>query len=535
MPAQLQAALDRTTAAIKQFTVAQRTLAIIGLAGVLLGAFALSSWMSRPTMSPLFTGLSGSDASAVVDQLTSDGVKYQLADGGSTVLVPADALYSERIKLAAAGLPTNADGGGYSLLDDMPMTSSEFQQQKTYQRAMEGELAKTISAIDGVEAATVKLAIPEDSVFVSEKSDPTASVFVRTKPGVTLSLDQVQAVVHLVSAGIDGMKPTDVAVVDSTGEVLSAVGTGTTGGVAGQQASDYEARVQSSVQALLDRVVGPGKSAVTVTAQVDQTQKDTTVEQFSATPDTPPLAQSTTSEEYTGSGATGATGVLGPDNIAVPNGDSTGTDGSYKSTTEDKTNAVNKSTEVTHAGPGAIERQSVAVVLDEKAAAPLDMVELRKTIAAAAGIDETRGDTVAVQAVPFDTAQAAAAEQALAAADKAAEAARKDDLIKQAAIGAVVLLLLLSIAVAMARRSRRARRTALDLGELPVLGDAGGRAALEGIAAEGLPELPPAPRDDEPDLVTRKRAEISALADEQPAEVADLLRGWLAPTTSGRR
>jgi flagellar M-ring protein FliF len=534
MPPQLQAALDRTTAAIKQFSVAQRTLALIGIAGVLLGAFALSSWMSRPTMSPLFTGLSGSDASAVVDQLTSDGVQYQLTDGGGTVLVPESALYSERIKLAAAGLPTNADGGGYSLLDDMPMTSSEFQQQKTYQRAMEGELAKTITAIDGVEAATVKLAIPEESVFVSEKSDPTASVFVRTKPGVSLSTDQVQAVVHLVSAGIDGMKPTDVAVVDSTGQVLSAVGTGTTGGVSGQQASDYEERVRSAVQALLDPVVGAGKSKVTVTAQVDQTQTDTTTEQFSATPDTPPLASSKTNEEYTGSGATGAAGVLGPDNIAVPNGGSTGTDGSYKSTTEDTTNAVNKSTEVKHSGPGAIERVSVAVVLDEKAAAPLDLAALHDTIAAAAGIDATRGDTVAVQAVPFDTAQATAATEALAAADKAAQAQRQDDLIKQAAIGAVVLLLLLSIAVGMARRSRRARRTALDLGELPVLGE-GSRLGIEGIDADALPELPAAPRPDEPDLVTRKRAEISALADEQPAEVADLLRGWLSTSGSGRR
>ncbi|MGY4643770.1 flagellar basal-body MS-ring/collar protein FliF [Cellulomonas sp. URHB0016] len=533
MPPQLQAALEKATTAIKAFTVAQRTLAVIGVAVVVLGGFALSSWMARPTLSPLFTGLSGSDASAVVDQLTSDGVKYELADGGSTVLVPADALYSERIKLAAAGLPTNADGGGYSLLDDMPMTSSEFQQQKTYQRAMEGELAKTISAIDGVEAATVKLAIPEESVFVSEKSDPTASVFVRTKPGVALSLDQVQAVVHLVSAGIDGMKPTDVAVVDSTGEVLSAVGTGTTGGVAGQEASDYEVRVQGAVQALLDRVVGPGKSAVTVTAQVDQSQKDTTVEQFSATPDTPPLSSSTTSEEYSGSGSTGAAGVLGPDNIAVPGGGA-GTDGSYKSTTEDKTNAVNKSTEVTHAGPGAIERQSVAVVIDAKAAAPLDMTALRATIAAAAGIDATRGDTVAVQAAPFDATQATAAQDALAAADKLAQTKRQDELVKQAAIGAAVLLLLLSIAVAMARRSRRARRTALDLGELPVLGE-GGRRGIEGIDLDALPELPPGPLHDEDSLITRKRAEISALADDQPAEVADLLRGWLAPSGPGRR
>lgn len=536
MPAQVQAAVDRLTGAVKQFSLAQRTLAIIGVAVLVLGAFALSTWLSRPTLSPLFTGLSGADASAVVDQLTADGVQYQLADGGSTVLVPEKSLYDQRIKLAAAGLPTNADGGGYSLLDEMPMTSSEFQQQTTYQRALEGELARTIGAIDGVESATVKLALPEDSVFVSEKADPTASVFVRTRPGTSLSVDQVQAIVHLVSAGIDGMKPTDVAVVDSTGEVLSAVGTGTTGGLGGQQASDYEARVAASVQALLDRVVGPGKSAVTVTAEVDQSQTDRTTEEFAATPDTPPLASSTTTETYEGGAASGAAGVLGPDNIQVPGGDGADGSGSYESTTEDRTNAVNKTTERVQQGPGAIERQSVAVVLDEKAAAPIDLAELRDTIAAAAGIDAERGDTVAVQAVPFDTTQAEAAGEALAAADAAAKAAEQRSLIQQAAIGAVVLALLLAVAIGMTRRSRKARRTAIDLGALQPVLDDDTRLALEGLPEDALPELPAGPLPTEPDPVSRKRAEISALADEQPQEVADLLRGWLGTATpAGRR
>jgi len=183
MPAQLKAVLDRLNATLQKFSTAQRTLGLIGIAVVALGAVALSSWLGRPTMSPLFADLSGTDASAIVDELDADGVKYQLADGGSTVLVPADKLYGLRIELAAAGLPANADGGGYSLLDKMGMTSSEFQQDVTYKRALEGELAKTIGALDGVDTATVKLAIPKDSVFVEKTADPTASVFVRTRPG----------------------------------------------------------------------------------------------------------------------------------------------------------------------------------------------------------------------------------------------------------------------------------------------------------------------------------------------------------------
>jgi len=529
MPAQLQRSLDRLTGAVKQFSVAQRTLAVIGVAVLVLGAVFLSSWLTRPSMSPLFTSLSGADASAVVDELDSQGVAYQLADGGSTVLVPAKDLYAQRIHLAAAGIPANADGAGYSLLDDMPMTSSEFQQQKTYQRALEGELAKTIGAIDGVEAATVKLAIPEDTVFVDSKQDPTASVFVRTRAGATLSVDQVQSIVHLVSAGIPDMQPTDVAVVDASGKVLSAVGTGTTGSSSGQQ-DDYEQRVSASVQSLLDRVVGPGKSAVTVTADLNFDESQRTTEKFDSTPKTQPLASSTKKESYSGTGGSAA-GVLGPDQEVT--GTTSGTDGSgdYSSTTEDVTNAVNKTTEVVKAAPGAVTRQSVAVIVDAKAAAPLDMEELQATIAAAAGIDTKRGDTLAVQAAQFDTTQADAAAQALADADAAAAADKQSAFVRQAAtIGGAVLLAII-VLIWLGRRSRRARREAVDLGELSVLrppeSDLPG---LDGPDADDVPVLPPAPRPIEPDPVALKRAEISALADEQPDEVADLLRSWLTPT-----
>ncbi|MBO3100687.1 flagellar basal-body MS-ring/collar protein FliF [Cellulomonas fengjieae] len=524
MPAQMQSAMNRLTAAVKAFSLAQRTLAIIGVAVLVLGAVALSTWLSKPTMSPLFTSLSGADASAIVDELETAGVSYQLADGGSTVLVPADQLYGQRIKLAAAGLPTNADGGGYSLLDEMPMTSSEFQQQKTYQRALEGELAKTIGAIDGVDVATVRLAMPEDTVFVSEKADPTASVFVRTTTGVHLGADQVQSIVHLVSAGIEGMQPTDVAVIDSTGQVLSAVGSGTTGGgLAGRQTNEYEERVRGAVQALLDQVVGVGHSAVTVTAELDYDETQRTVEQFSASEGTPPLASSKTTEDYTGSGGA-ATGVLGPDNIAVPE-DGSGS-GTYTSTTEDVQNAVNKSTEVTKAAPGAVERQSVAVAVDTNAAAGIDMAGLSTMVAAAAGIDPERGDTIAVESMVFDTSQAEAAQEALAAADAEAEAAAGKSFIRQAAIGGAALLLAIIVVIVFARRSGKSRRTTLDLGEITLAPGPGDPLGIEGVA-DALPVLPAAPLPAAPDPVAVKRAEISALADEQPEEVADLLRGWL--------
>ena len=534
MPAQVQAAFGKLTGAVKDFSLAQRTLAVIGIAVLVLGAVALSSWLSKPAMSPLFTSLSGADAAAVVDELDAQGVAYQLADGGATVLVPASQIYTQRIRLAAAGIPANADGAGYSLLDDMPMTSSEFQQEKTYQRALEGELARTIGAMDGVESATVRLAMPEETVFTATVGEPTASVFVRTRAGQPLSNDQIEAITHLVAAGIPDMTPTDVALIDASGQVLSAVGSGATGRTSGE-ASDFEERVRASVQALLDRVVGTGNSAVTVTATLNFDESQRTTERFDATPDTPPLASSRTTEEYTGAGDGTTPGVLGPGEDGVTPPVTADQGGTYSATTEDLTNAVNKTTEVVTSAPGSVERQSVAVVIDAEAAKRLDLTELQATIAAAAGIDTERGDTLAVQSAAFDTSVAEAARTAIEQADAAAKAQAQGELVRQVALVALVLIVLVVVAAVLARRSRRARREAVDLGMLPMLDNPGGAAAqLEGLEIDDLPVLPPTPQPTTPDPVAVKRAQITALADEQPQEVADLLRSWLA-TPSGRR
>lgn len=534
MPAQVRTAVDRLTGAVRSLALAQRLYLLLAAAALVVAAVGVGGWLARPTMSPLFSGLSGADASAIVDKLSADGVRYELADGGATVLVPQGDLYASRISMAAAGLPANADGTGYSLLDDLPVTASDFQQQTAYRRAMEGELARTVAAIDGIETASVRLALPEESVFVAAKADPTASVFVRTRAGVTLTSDQVQAIVHLVSAGIEGMKPTDVAVVDSSGEVLSAVGTGTAGGaLGGRQAGDYEARIQAAVEKLLDPLVGPGRSAVTVTARLNLDSMQRTTEEYSATPGTPPLTSSTTSEQYTGTG-TSATGVLGPDNIAVPTGAADG--GSYTSTSTDVANPVNKATEVTTSGPGGVEWQSVSVAVDETAAQKLDMAALTQAISAAAGIDATRGDTLSVQKMAFDTTRQDAAQQALAEADATAATQERDALIvKAAVIGAALLLMVLLVALA-GRRSRRLRREALDLGLLEAARAAEANVLLEG-PPDGLPlELPAAPEPGpaESAFVARRR-EIEAMADDQPSEVAELLRMWLAAPTGGKR
>ena len=535
MPKEVSAAFGRITHALREFTVGQRTIAIIGVAVLVVGAIALGAWFTRSTYSPLFSGLSGSDASAIVDQLDAAGVSYQLTDGGQTILVPDSDVNAARLKAAAAGLPS-LDNGGYALLDAMGVTASEFQQSVTYKRAIEGELASTIESIKGVRTASVKLAIPEQSVFVSEKQDPTASVFVDTDSGVHLTTDQVQAITHLTAASVDGLTPENVSVVSADGTVLSAVGTGTTGN-SDQQASTYEDRVRSAVQSMLDRVVGVGKATVVVAASMNLASGQRVEETFTTPEGEPAIQESTSKQDYTGTGTGASTGVLGADSVAVPT--TTTGNGTYTNETTNRTNAINKVTETTQIPAGEIERQTVSVAIDKDAAAGMTTAMLEGLVAAAAGIDETRGDAVKVELVAFAKVDSGTAASALEEA-RASEAQNSITQIVTTSVpvaGAIIVLIILMSGI-RGYRKRKDKQAEKDLGEMTQVRDKlepGQAQAIDAAGAAGV--LPPTqpfvagpsafadfgPSLDEPG-VERMRQEIDSLAASSPERMADHLR-----------
>ena len=540
MPAPISSAFRRLTLTIREFTIAQRTMAIIGVAVLTLGIVALSFWITRPQLSPLFSGLSGADANTIVEQLRTDGVQYEITGGGGTIMVPEASVYAERLKAAAAGLPSSSTGG-YSLLDKMGVTASEFQQNVTYKRAIEGELAHTIEAMKGVKTASVQLAIPKDTVFVSNKADPTASVFIATDNGVTLNSDQVQAIVHLTSSYIDGMKTSDVSVVDSQGRVLSAAGVDVAGS-GSKQASDYEERLRNSVQAMLDKVVGPGNATVVVAADVSQNTGQRTTETFSTPSGAPALSESTQyNAAGTANGLNGSAGILGPDNIAVPSGTPTpapttgtvaGNTGITGTTSVIKNNAINKVTEQTTIPAGTITRQTVSVAVN-KAVAGVDRANLISLVNAAAGIDTTRGDSVALEVVSFNTAGAAAAAKALAAADAAASADRTAGLIRTAVTALAIALPIIVALFLISRRFRSRSQEDRELQEMTELAELRAMmsdqtrpialTAHEPPAALTYTQVPSI----EPGDTERKRAEIDALAGKDPERTAEILRGLM--------
>jgi flagellar M-ring protein FliF len=545
----LNGTLAKAAGTLKGFTAGQKAVTAVAVVALVVGGLLFSRWAGQPTYAPLFTGLAGEDASAIVEELNAAGTPYELQDGGSTILVPRESVYDSRIAMSGQGLPAG-EATGYALLDEQSMTSSEFQQSTAYKRALEGELSKTIGSIDDVEAAVVHLAIPEKDVFTDEEDKPTASVLLETSRGRDLGPQQVQAVVNLVSASVEGMEPAAVTVADSSGRVLSSPDAGT-GGAAGdmraQQTSAYEQRVSSSLQDMLDKVVGPGHAVVRLTADLDFDQTQTTSERFDPSR-AAPLADASETETYTGAGAGQAGGALGYNGVLGPDNDTTltngagaaGADSRYEKTKRTVNNSVNKVTEVRKSAPGAVRKLNVAVLLDTRTAGTVDPAQVQALVTSAAGVDAARGDTIQVSAMPFDDSAEQDAAAELAEAKAAEAAAARNSMLK--GVGLAVLALLALVWGLLSRRRRRNRAAAAALGEderiqlekLQAALDqqaANEAAALES-ASEALALEAAAPVDPRVGQLAIARDEINEMVQNQPEQVAQLLRGWMADRRS---
>ena len=528
----LKSLLDRGRGVFSDFTAGQKTVTALVVVGLIVGGYLFSSWASKPTYTPLFSNLATSDASAITDKLTSAKEPYQLADGGTTILVPQKDVYQLRLDMAKDNLPANADSG-FSLLDKGGITTSQFQQNVEYQQALEGELVKTIESIDGVSAAVVNIVLPANDVFSDDSTKPTASVLVTTDPSKPLNAGQVQAVVHLVASSVEGLDPNDVTVADSQGNVLSAPGVN--GALSGatsmqdQQTAAYEQRVSSAVQALLQPLVGPGHVIVQVNASLNFDSQQTTSEQYvQPSPGTSPipLSETKSSEVYSGTSPNSA-GILGPDNIAVPT--ASASPGSYSSSSSTTDNAIGRVVQQVNTAPGAVQHLSVAVLLDSSTAAKISTADVQKLVENAAGVQTSRGDSVQVSTMPFDDSAAKAAQKDLAAAAKAKSMNKLIGYGKDGLIGFLVL----AAAAFFMRKAKKSQENSpvLSTSERLELEEARRmRAILAAQQDDVMAELVPGPRGQDRLELGRVEldSEIGELVERQPEEVAQLLRGWLA-------
>ncbi|HUW78800.1 MAG TPA: flagellar basal-body MS-ring/collar protein FliF [Candidatus Nanopelagicaceae bacterium] len=541
----LSTLLRRMRTTLDGFTPGQRTVTVLGVIALVLGGYLFTTWASKPAYVPLFSNLASTDANSIVQQLDTSGVPYQLTDGGATILVPQDKVYATRLTLSGQGLPTGGTSG-YSLLDKQGITTSDFMQHVDYQRALEGELAKTISAIDGVQGAVVHLALPQQSVFTDTASKPTASVLVSLRPGVQLSPSQTEAVVNLVAASVPDLTPDAVTVADGSGQVLSGSQGGAldaAGTAREQQTLAFENQLSTSVQQMLNQVVGPNHSVVRVNASLDFDQRDTTTHTYVYDPTVPPLANTTTSEKYSGVGGPAVGGVLGATPGTTTGGTTaaTGANG-YDKTTQTVNNSVGSILEQRKGAPGSVKRLTVAVLLDSATASKISTSQVSQLVSNAVGLDTTRGDSIQVATMPFDKSAALAAKLTLAQADASQKQAGLFSLIRKGALGLLVLAILI-LALLSGRRARRTEVTADELAELedirrqlllgrgePAKLTIGGSPA-SGSMTPKLEMLRTQTADPVSELRLAARADISEMVDKQPDEVAQLLRGWLAERT----
>ncbi len=450
------------------------------------------------------------------------------------MLVGRPDVYKTRVDLGAKGLPAG-NQEGYALLDKGGITKSEFTQRVDYQRAVQGELGRTLEAIDGVQAASVSLTIPRDNVFVgSDAETPTAAVLIKTAPGTKLPNEAVQAIVHIVASSVADLKADDVTVADSAGNVLAAPGQA--GDLANstqmEHKSAVEASIAKSVTDLIAKSIGPDHAAVTVQADLEMNTKESTSTQYApptTIPGTPigtplPQTEKTSTETFTGA-ASPATGILGPDGTPQ---DATAPGTDYTKTETERENVVDKTDTLTKTGAGAITRLSVAVLLDSKKVAAGDLAQMRTTIAAAAGIDTTtRTDVLQVTRLPFDKTAAKAADAQLKAATSQKSAQGMMDLVRHVLTLAIIALVLFLAwrAIKKSEANRVPIRVPLDLRELEAA-NVGGRGQID-----GMPEMA---RLADPNysnfeaLPPGVETEISELIERQPDDVAQTLRSWLA-------
>ena len=284
---------------------------------------ALFLWMRSPDYRVLLSNLSAKDGGDIVSQLTQMNMPYQLADNGSAILVPADKVHELRLKLAQAGLPKGGNTG-FELLDKEQFGISQFSEQVNYQRALEGELSRTIESLSPVQTARVHLAIPKPTLFVREQKSPTASVTVGLLPGRALDEGQISAIVHMVSGSVSGLTSSNVIIVDQTGRLLTNNDNSQQSVSTSQMrlTQETEARLKQRIEDLLAPLVGRANVQAQVTAQVDYSKVEQTAEEYKPNqqPDSAAVRsrQSSQSQQNSNGGPGGVPGALSNQPVSAP-------------------------------------------------------------------------------------------------------------------------------------------------------------------------------------------------------------------------
>jgi flagellar M-ring protein FliF len=382
-----------------------RSKAIIAVSAVaiLAIAFLMLRVAGAPSYTMLASGLDPAKTGEITAALDEQGIAYELRNNGTGLAVDKSQAAQARVTLAGAGVNVGSSGEGFELFDEQKLGASEMQQQVTYQRALEGEIARTIGNVDGVSNPQVQLVLPEDELFADEATPATAAVMLGNSADA-MDPGAVRGIAQLVASSVKGLKTDNVTITDASGTLLwpQGDGAGGAGMVAGKQALEarYARAMEADLNALLVRTLGPGKGQVSVTADLnaDKTKRDSVTYAKKGVP----LKTQTETERLRGGGTTtGGTAGTGA-NIPTYSGGNAdgGANSQYQRETESTDFGVNKTVDSTEVAPGAVNKLNVALLVD-KSVPPDVFASLQETVSSAAGIDTERGDTMQAAQVPF--------------------------------------------------------------------------------------------------------------------------------------
>ncbi|MDQ2778110.1 MAG: flagellar M-ring protein FliF [Pseudomonadota bacterium] len=528
-------------------------LAVAGVVALLVVLTLMFNGARDSDYRPLFPNLSEKDGGQVIDKLAQMNVPYRFAEGGSTIMVPSGKVHELRMKLAAAGLPAAGAGtiSGYELLDKNSFGQTQGQERMKMQRAIEGELTNTIQSLESVKTARVHLALPQNNGFFREQQKPAASVVLTLQPGRTLDRGQVAGIVRVVSGSVPELAARAVSVVDSSGSLLTGSGDDDSQGLDSQQLQyrrEIEAGHQKRVLALLEPVVGADNVRVSINAELDFSQVMQTAEAYRPNQgaDAKATVRELRSEESNAPGSTPAAGIPGATSNQPPTPATAPISGPAQTLQGTALNGggggsgrreaatrfeVDKTVTVTKSGVGTVKRLNAAVVVNNRSSTdakgkttstPLSDKELEQLTALVQqgiGFNAERGDVVKVVNAPFRVETAPPVEEA-----PLWKQGWLIDLLKTAAaplaLGLVALVL-------VSRYIKPALNVVLAPPALPPPGSTvdevvDGDTGLAVVAA--APTAAPAiamPRDDS------KLTAARALAKQNPAAVAHIVRGWV--------
>ncbi|MGA9659741.1 MAG: flagellar basal-body MS-ring/collar protein FliF [Asticcacaulis sp.] len=403
---------------LQKFGIGRLTAILGATAGAAAVLAAIILNVSAQPQSLLYSNLDLKEASEISTSLDQAGIKYSARGDGSTIMVDRDSVAKARMMLASKGLPTAASVG-YEIFDKAPVLGqTEFVQNLDNQRALEGELARTINTLKGISSTRVHLVMPKRELF-SDSAEASKATVVLGLSGNNPDSEQVGAIRNLVASAVPNLKPTDVTIVDDRNHLLAAGGEGsdTASGLGAAHRSEVEDTLRKRITEIVEGVVGPGAARVTVTADLDQTA--VTREQVQFDPDGQVVRSTQTSESTDKSADGSANGAVTAANN-IPGGQPAaagGATGDQSNTTSELTNyEISKTTTTSVTAPGEIKKLAVAVVVDGiltpaadgkgapvyAARSPEDMKKIEDLVRAAVGITDARGDQIKVTNIRFN-------------------------------------------------------------------------------------------------------------------------------------